>query len=91
MDQWSREPACQSGPDVARETFCSTCSPRVVGNNTGYAATSSDARLRRPVRVTVLRRADVCAFELGSAPRKHAPPQAVHPRRPMGAWVLIWA
>jgi len=26
--------------DVARETFCSTCSPRVGGNNTGYAATS---------------------------------------------------
>ena len=25
---------------VARETFCSTCSPRVGGNNTGYAATS---------------------------------------------------
>ena len=26
--------------DVARETFCSTCSPRVGGNNSGYAATS---------------------------------------------------
>src|SRR5271157_2360445 len=26
--------------DVARETFCSACSPRVGGNNTGYAATS---------------------------------------------------
>ena len=49
-------------------------------------ATSSDARLRRPVRVTVLRRADVCAFESGSAPRKHAPPQAVYPRRLMGVW-----
>jgi len=49
-------------------------------------ATSSDARLRRPVRVTVLRRADVCAMEPGPAPRKHAPPQAVYPRRLMGVW-----
>jgi len=52
-------------------------------------ATSSDARLRRPVRVTVLRRADVCAMELGPAPRKHAPPQAVYPRRLMGVWGLL--
>ena len=52
-------------------------------------ATSSDARLRRPVRVTVLRRADVCAMELGPAPRKHAPPQAVYPRRLMGVWGAI--
>jgi len=36
--------------------------------------------------VTALRRADVCAFEPGPAPRKHAPPKAVHPRRPMGVW-----
>jgi len=48
-------------------------------------ATSSDARIRRPVRVTALRRADVCAFEPGSAPRKHAPPKAMYPRRLMGA------
>ena len=26
--------------DVARETFCSACSPRVGGNNTGYVAPS---------------------------------------------------
>jgi hypothetical protein len=26
--------------DVARETFCSACSPTVGGNNTGYGATS---------------------------------------------------
>ena len=49
-------------------------------------ATSSDARLRRPVRVTVLRCADVCAMEPDPAPRKHAPPQAVYPRRLMGVW-----
>ncbi len=49
-------------------------------------ATSSDARLRRAVPVTVLRRADVCAMELGPAPRKHASPQAVYPRRLMGVW-----
>ena len=30
--------------------------------------------------------ADVCAFEPGPAPRKHAPPQAVYPRRLMGVW-----
>src|SRR5271157_4628836 len=30
----------RASEDVARETFCSTCSPRVGGNNTGYAATS---------------------------------------------------
>ncbi len=29
---------------------------------------------------------DVCAFEPGPAPRQHAPPKAVHPRRPMGVW-----
>ena len=49
-------------------------------------ATSSDARLRRPVRVTAVRRADVCALEPGPAPRKHAPPNAVYPRRLMGVW-----
>ena len=36
--------------------------------------------------MTVLRCADVCAMELGPAPRKHAPPQAVYPQRLMGAW-----
>ena len=30
----------RASEDVARETFCSTCSPRVGGNNSGYAATS---------------------------------------------------
>src|SRR5208337_2938353 len=30
----------RASEDVARETFCSTCSPRVGVNNSGYAATS---------------------------------------------------
>ena len=29
---------------------------------------------------------DVCAMEPGPAPRKHAPPQAVYPRRLLGVW-----
>src|SRR5271165_1131997 len=85
-DQWSREPACQSGPDVAAYPVLL---PPTLGEHVEQnvsLATSSDARLRRPVRVTVLRRADVCAMEPGPAPRKHAPPQAVYPRRLMGVW-----
>ena len=44
-------------------------------------ATSSDARLRRPVRATVLRRADVCAMERvrhhgSTPPRKQCTPGA---------------
>ena len=31
-------------------------------------------------------RATVCAIVTGPAPRKHAPPQAVYPRRLMGVW-----
>jgi hypothetical protein len=30
----------RASEDVARETFCSACSPKAGGNNTGYAATS---------------------------------------------------
>src|SRR5208337_1425475 len=37
-------------------------------------ATSPGARFLRPVRATVIRRAEVCAIVPGSAPRKHAPP-----------------
>jgi len=76
---------CQSGPDVAAYPVLL---PPTLGKHVEQnvsLATSSDARLRRPVRVTVLRRADVCAFEPGSAPRKHAPPKAMYPRRLMGA------
>ena len=85
-DHWSLEPACQSGLDVA--TYPVLLPPNLgehVEQNVSLA-TSSDARLRRPVRVTALRRADVCAFEPGPAPRKHAPPKAVYPRRLMGVW-----
>ena len=85
-DHWSLEPACQSGLDVA--TYPVLLPPNLgehVEQNVSLA-TSSDARLRRPVRVTALRCADVCAFEPGPAPRKHAPPKAVYPRRLMGVW-----
>src|SRR5271165_7144150 len=86
-DHWSVEPACQSGPDVA--TYPVLLPPNLgehVEQNVSLA-TSSDARLRRPVRVTALRRADVCAIEPGPAPRKHAPPpKVVHPRCPMGQY-----
>ena len=84
-DHWSLEPACQSGPDVA--TYPVLLPPNLgehMEQNVSLAM-SSDARLRRPVRVTALRRADVCAFEPGPAPRKHAPPpKTVYPRCPMG-------
>ena len=84
-DHWSLEPACQSGPDVAAypELLPPTLGEHVEQNVS--LATSPDAHLRRPVRVTALRRADVCAMEPGPAPRKHAPPQAVYPRRLMGS------
>src|SRR5208337_3678326 len=77
------------GPDVAAypELLPPTLGEHVEQNVS--LATSSDARLRQPVRVTVLRRADVCAMELGPAPRKHAPPQAVYPRRLMGVWRVV--
>ncbi len=84
-DHWSLEPAYKSGLDVA--TYPLLLPPNLgehVEQNVSLA-TFSDARLRRSVRVTVLRRADVCAFEPGPAPRKHAPPQAVYPRRLMGS------
>jgi hypothetical protein len=56
-DQWSLEPACQSGLDVA--TYPLLLPPNLgehVEQNVSLA-TSSDACLRRPVRVTALRRA----------------------------------
>ena len=88
-DHWSLEPACQSGPDVAAypELLPPTLGEHVEQNVS--LATSPDAHLRRPVRVTALRRADVCAMEPGPAPRKHAPPQAVYPRRLMGVWGVV--
>src|SRR5271157_258581 len=49
------------------------------------ARTSSDARLRRPVRVTALRRADGFAFEPGPASRKHGPtPERCRRQEPLG-------
>src|SRR5271157_617299 len=49
------------------------------------ARTSSDAGLRRPVRVTALRLADVFAFEPGPASRKHGPTPERCPRQePLG-------
>ena len=49
--------------------------------------------LRRSSSATSLcdgiRCANVCAFEPGPAPRKHAPPQAVYPRRLVGVWGVI--
>ena len=72
--------------DTAELLDLESCSPPNGGprKQNVSLATSSDAHLRRPVRVTALRRADVCAIELGPAPRKHAPPKAVYPRCPMG-------
>ena len=84
MDHWSVEPACQSGPDVA--TYPVLLPPTLgehVEQNVSLA-TSSDADFRRPVRVTALRRADVCGIEPGPALRKHASLKAVYPRCPMG-------
>src|SRR5271165_3994322 len=83
-DHWSREPACQSGPDVAAypELLPPTLGEHVEQNVS--LATSPDAHLRRPVRVTALRRADVCAIEPGPAPRKHAPPASSVPPAPHG-------
>src|SRR5271157_1891234 len=49
------------------------------------ARTSSDAGLRRPVRVKSLRRADVFAFEPGPPSRKHGPTPERCPRQePLG-------
>src|SRR5208337_1315192 len=49
------------------------------------ARTSSDAGLKRPVRVTALRRADVFAFEPGPASRKHGPtPERCPSQEPRG-------
>ena len=48
-------------------------------------ATSADARLRRPVGLTALRRTDVFAFEPGPASWKHAPTPERCPRQePLG-------
>ncbi len=44
-------------------------------------ATSSDARLRTPVRLTALRRAEVFAIEPGPASRNHAPTPERCPRQ----------
>src|SRR5271166_3275003 len=80
-DHWCLEPACQSGPDVAAYPVLL---PPTLGEHVEQnvsLATSSDARLRRPVRVTVLRRADVCAMERvrhhgSTPPRKQCTPGA---------------
>jgi len=48
-------------------------------------ATSADARLRRPVGLTALPRADVFAFEPGLASWKHAPtPERCSRQEPPG-------
>ena len=88
-DHWSLEPACQSGPDVA--TYPVLLPPNLgehVEQNVSLA-TSSDAHLRRPVRVTALRRADVCAIEPGPAPRKHAPMSRCIPRGSRGSGCIV--
>src|SRR5271157_3474013 len=43
----------RASEDVARETFCSTCSPRFGGNNTGYVATVQ-ARLTRGLEAPMI-------------------------------------
>ena len=66
------------------------CCPRLLGEhveqNVSLATSSGTRFLLRLVCATVLRRATVCAIVTGPAPRKHAPPQAVYPRRLMGVW-----
>ena len=57
-----------------------------VEQNVSLATSSGTRFLLRLVCATVLRRATVCAIVTGPAPRKHAPPQAVYPRRLMGVW-----
>src|SRR5271157_5492454 len=59
--------------------------PNALPTLSVLARTSSDAGLRRPVRVTALRRADVFAFEPGPASRKHGPTPERCPRQePLG-------
>ncbi len=86
MISGASSPRVSPGPDVAAypELLPPTLGEHVEQNVS--LATSSDARLRQPVRVTALRRADVCAVEPSRASRKHAPPKAVYPRRLMGVW-----
>ena len=60
-----------------------------VEQNVSLATSSGTRFLLRLVCATVLRRATVCAIVTGPAPRKHAPPQAVYPRRRMGAGGFI--
>ena len=63
------------------------CCPRLLGSTRSRMSPS-----RRPptlvsgesVRVTALRRTDVCAFEPGPAPRKHAPRKQCTPSAPWG-------
>jgi len=85
--QWCLEPACESGPDVA--AYPVLLPPTLgehVEQNVSLATSSGTRFLLRLVCATVLRRATVCAIVTGPAPRKHAPPQAVYPRRLMGVW-----
>ena len=62
------------------------CCPRLLGSTWSRMSPSRrppERFLLRLVCATVLRRATVCAMP-GPAPRKHAPPQAVYPRRLYG-------
>ncbi len=55
--------------------------PNVLPTLPALGRTSSDAGLRRPVRVKALRRADVFAFEPGPASRQHGPTPERCPRQ----------
>src|SRR5208282_1395301 len=59
--------------------------PNALPTLPALGRTSSDAGLRRPVRVKALRRADVFAFEPGPASRQHGPTPERCPRQePLG-------
>ena len=60
-----------------------------VEQNVSLAMSSGTRFLLRLVCATVLRRATVCAIVTGPAPREHAPPQAVYPRRLMGSGGVV--
>ena len=79
-----RFPACSQGLDLLVPVLFSANVGEHVERNVSLA-TSAAARLRRPVGLTALRRADVFAFEPGPASWKHAPtPERCPRQKPLG-------
>ena len=86
MISGASSPRGQSGPDVAAYP---ELLPPTLGEHVGQnvsLATSSDARLRRPVRVSGLQSGtSVSMGDPGPAPRKHAPASSVPRARSWGS------